>query len=135
MNDSKTAANATVSDDEVRQRAYLLWEADGRPEGNGEQYWHQARHEAMEAMVHRMTDAVAETTDGHNPNEGSPRDEKPAKSRSKAAALATGDSASEAVKVTKPGGSKPKIAKVKDGETKPAKKGATKPRSALQTGN
>jgi hypothetical protein len=26
----------------VRERAYLLWEQDGRPEGRAEEYWHQA---------------------------------------------------------------------------------------------
>ena len=28
---------------EIRQRAYLLWEADGKPDGRHEQYWHRAR--------------------------------------------------------------------------------------------
>ncbi|WP_235021280.1 DUF2934 domain-containing protein [Caballeronia telluris] len=26
----------------VRERAYLLWEKDGRPEGRAEEYWHRA---------------------------------------------------------------------------------------------
>jgi hypothetical protein len=26
----------------VRERAYLLWEKDGRPEGQAEEYWHRA---------------------------------------------------------------------------------------------
>jgi hypothetical protein len=29
-------------DQAVRERAYLLWENDGRPEGHAEEYWHQA---------------------------------------------------------------------------------------------
>jgi hypothetical protein len=28
---------------EIRHRAYLLWEADGRAEGRDEDYWHRAR--------------------------------------------------------------------------------------------
>lgn len=35
-------------EERVRQRAYLMWEADGRPEGGADQYWHRAR-ERMEA--------------------------------------------------------------------------------------
>jgi len=27
----------------IRERAYQLWEADGRPEGQAEEYWHRAR--------------------------------------------------------------------------------------------
>jgi hypothetical protein len=30
------------SDHEVRVRAYLIWEREGRPEGNSESYWHRA---------------------------------------------------------------------------------------------
>lgn len=45
---SKTADTAaTLSDDAIRQRAYYLWEADGRPEGSGEHYWSLAHHEAI----------------------------------------------------------------------------------------
>ena len=28
-----------LDEEEVRTTAYFLWEADGRPEGNGEHYW------------------------------------------------------------------------------------------------
>jgi len=28
---------------DVRHRAYLLWEADGKPQGRDEEYWHRAR--------------------------------------------------------------------------------------------
>jgi hypothetical protein len=31
------------SDDSIRQRAYSLWELEGRPEGRSEEYWHRAR--------------------------------------------------------------------------------------------
>lgn len=30
------------SDHEVRVRAYLIWEREGRPEGASEAYWHRA---------------------------------------------------------------------------------------------
>lgn len=44
-------STVTISDDALRQRAYYLWEADGRPEGRSEHYWHLAVSEVahMEA--------------------------------------------------------------------------------------
>ena len=27
----------------IRERAYVLWEEDGRPEGRAEEYWERAR--------------------------------------------------------------------------------------------
>ncbi len=30
----------------VRNRAYALWEKDGRPDGRSDEYWQQARSEA-----------------------------------------------------------------------------------------
>jgi hypothetical protein len=30
-------------DEAVRERAYLLWECDGRPDGRAEEYWQRAR--------------------------------------------------------------------------------------------
>ncbi|MEC5409360.1 DUF2934 domain-containing protein [Paraburkholderia sp. MPAMCS5] len=30
------------SEESIRRRAYFLWEADGRPEGRDEHYWHLA---------------------------------------------------------------------------------------------
>jgi len=35
-------------DEKVRQRAYQLWEADGRPEGRDQAYWFQAVAEFAE---------------------------------------------------------------------------------------
>ena len=34
----------------IRERAYRLWELDGRPEGKAEDYWTRARH-LIEAEV------------------------------------------------------------------------------------
>lgn len=42
-------APLAVSEDAIRQRAYYLWEADGRPDGRGEHYWHLAAAEAERA--------------------------------------------------------------------------------------
>jgi hypothetical protein len=40
-----------ASDERVRVRAYLMWEADGKPNGQADLYWHRAR-ERMEAETH-----------------------------------------------------------------------------------
>jgi hypothetical protein len=32
----------------IRDRAYLLWEAEGKPDGRADEYWHRAR-ELIEA--------------------------------------------------------------------------------------
>ena len=33
------------SDEEIRKRAYLLWDRDGRPDGHSVDYWLQAARE------------------------------------------------------------------------------------------
>lgn len=38
-NKSDMSATLGVSDDAIRDRAYFLWEADGRPDGRGDHYW------------------------------------------------------------------------------------------------
>ena len=43
-----------ISEDDIRKRAYALWEADGRPEGSHEAHWLQASHELT-----RQTEADA----------------------------------------------------------------------------
>lgn len=37
-------ANGTM-EDRVRERAYALWEKDGRPDGRSDEYWQQAQSE------------------------------------------------------------------------------------------
>jgi hypothetical protein len=46
-------------DDAVRARAYLLWEADGRPDGRAEHYWQMALVEAEPAKGKRASSAKA----------------------------------------------------------------------------
>jgi hypothetical protein len=49
-------------EDRVRDRAYALWERDGRPDGRSDGYWQQARSEVEaeeaepgnESPVHEM---------------------------------------------------------------------------------
>jgi hypothetical protein len=35
----------TPDQDAIRRRAYALWEADGRPHGRDDEYWHRAERE------------------------------------------------------------------------------------------
>ncbi len=39
----KGEAGTTHIDHRVRERAYLLWEAEGRQDGGADEYWHRAR--------------------------------------------------------------------------------------------
>ncbi len=36
-------SEATAVSDRIRQRAYLLWEGEGRQDGRADKYWHRAR--------------------------------------------------------------------------------------------
>lgn len=36
-----------IKDDDIRNRAYALWEAAGRPDGSHDYHWHQAREELL----------------------------------------------------------------------------------------
>lgn len=96
-----------VNEDAIRQRAYYLWEADGRPEGKHDHYWAQAHHEATKAFVEATGNGVAKATKGK-----------------------TANAVPAAVKSKPPKAAKPKAAK--SAEPKPAKKAATKPRAAVK---
>ena len=41
----------------IRERAYQLWVADGRPDGSSDAYWLNAQHEML---MHSVERAVAE---------------------------------------------------------------------------
>ena len=43
--------NTEALEDRIRERAYQLWEEDGRPDGKSDDYWVRARH-LIEAEVH-----------------------------------------------------------------------------------
>ncbi|WP_423065833.1 DUF2934 domain-containing protein [Devosia sp. CN2-171] len=98
---------ALVSEDAIRQRAYFLWEADGRPDGAHDHYWARAHAEATEAFVAATSNGVAKATKGK-----------------------TANSAPATVKATKATKEKVKAKAVKAAEPKPVKK-ATKPRAAV----
>ena len=43
--------DSALSEDAIRHRAYVLWEADGRPEGRDEHYWHLASSQLLVETV------------------------------------------------------------------------------------
>jgi hypothetical protein len=51
MSDTEQENATPGPEDQIRTRAYLMWEVDGKPDGGADQYWHQAR-ERMEAETH-----------------------------------------------------------------------------------
>lgn len=64
-------------EDEIRRRAYSIWEREGRPEGRHESHWEQARREGT-GQTGPMRDAQAETAgDGAGLAPGAPRRIKP----------------------------------------------------------
>lgn len=70
------------TDDALRQRAYYLWEADGRPDGQSDHYWHLAHAEATQAMIEKTADAVARVSRGKNPLDPPPAVKAKLKSKS-----------------------------------------------------
>jgi hypothetical protein len=36
------ASDVAAREDRIRERAYYLWEANGRPPGRDEEFWHRA---------------------------------------------------------------------------------------------
>jgi hypothetical protein len=100
-----------VSEDAIRDRAYYLWEADGRPEGRGDHYWGIAHAEATKAFIKATSNGVAKATKG-----------KPAN----AAPAAVKATKTTKAKVKEAAAPKPKI----KAEAKPAKK-PVKPRAAV----
>jgi hypothetical protein len=67
---SKSTSPADAADtDAIRARAYLLWEADGRPEGRAEHYWRLAQAAAAPAKVKRASGAkTAAAAPGKKPS-------------------------------------------------------------------
>jgi hypothetical protein len=47
----------------IRERAYMLWENDGRPEGRAEEYWRRAEEEIMNQSVAGEEDPLAALDD------------------------------------------------------------------------
>jgi hypothetical protein len=51
-----TTETKAALDEAVEDRAYFLWEGDGRPEGRQDEFWHQARDERFHERAYRLWD-------------------------------------------------------------------------------
>ncbi len=101
---TKTAA-ASPSEQAIRDRAYFLWEAAGRPEGTGDHFWHLAQAEAAQAAAPDPGFAKAKAGDAKASARGKPKADSDApKTKSKS----------------------------KSADAKPAKRATPKPRAAIQ---
>ena len=98
---SKAPDFARLSDDALRQRAYYLWEADGRPEGRGDHYWQLAHDEAHKVMVEDTATRTARITKGKNPSE-MPPEVKASQKANKAKVKAGEEPKSKKAKAAKP---------------------------------
>jgi hypothetical protein len=98
----------TMTEDALRQRAYALWEADGRPEGQSDHYWHRAVAENGGRPGSPARKKAAPKADGKAKAKAAP-----AKAAPKKAAKA------EAPKAAKKSAPKPRAASPK-AATKPA---------------
>lgn len=56
---STSPQSAVDPDAAIRARAYLLWEADGRPDGRAEHYWQLAQAAPAPARPKRANGAKA----------------------------------------------------------------------------
>lgn len=92
-----------LDEDKIRERAYLIWEREGRPHGQHDQHWNQARWELLsEHEIASPADGDAgKTTAKKAPRKAAPRTKT-------ATAKAAGAEAKP--KTAKPRATKPKAA-------------------------
>jgi len=54
--------SAHLSEEAIRQRAYMIWEADGRQHGRDDHYWGLAQAEAAQQLAAATATKVAKAT-------------------------------------------------------------------------
>ena len=54
-------------EDRVRDRAYALWEKDGRPDGRSDEYWQQARSEVDAEEAEPGNESPEDATEKRQP--------------------------------------------------------------------
>jgi hypothetical protein len=55
-------------EEQVRQRAYELWEEAGRPEGRGDEFWHEAWTDITSGSEPVATATIGATASGDPPS-------------------------------------------------------------------
>ena len=61
----------TPHENDIRDRAYALWQSDGSPDGREQEYWQRAERELAEEAGLDTSEEAAEVTQP-NPPAGSP---------------------------------------------------------------
>ena len=122
----------------IQEIAYLLWEREGRPEGQEERHWHEAvaqyesehAHAAKGRVEHGATPAPSapetpsleeKRVTAREAEEAAPLEDEPVKSASKKPAGSKGKAAEAAEPVEKPKTVKPKSLKPMARKSKDAK--------------
>lgn len=127
--DSHTNSHAggrSLSDEAIRERAYYLWEADGRPEGMGDHYWHRAHEEATADFARRQAEGVANAMPHPTDNPAAAPAKKPRAKKADKQPVEL----PKADKAEKPAKLKAKVVEAVKA-TKATKKAAPKPRAAV----
>ena len=88
-----------LDEDKIRERAYLIWEREGRPHGQHDQHWNQARWELLSEQETATPAGAGKSTAKKAPRK--------AATRAKAPAAKATDGAAKP-KATKPRATKPK---------------------------
>ena len=60
----RTRMSMTQIDTLIRERAYAIWEREGRPEGRERQHWEQAAREVLASGEARKATAKPKTAKG-----------------------------------------------------------------------
>jgi hypothetical protein len=63
-NPIKKATNMPDKTQQIRERAYQIWQEQGQPDGLETDHWRQAEQEGDEAGAEIVTEAGTETSDG-----------------------------------------------------------------------
>ena len=114
----KLTTEKSVTHEEISHYAYLLWEADGKPEGKDKNYWVKA-----ETILYSPTGAQADSLTQTKPAEQPIK--APSKNSTRASATTTASKVKKPIAtVTKPKASKTSAttAKVKTASTKASSK-------------
>ena len=66
----KTQVSDRTWEQKVRERAYAIWEREGRPDGAAERHWAMAETELRAEGVERLVAPTTALLDAHPPTRG-----------------------------------------------------------------
>ncbi len=71
-------AGAETLEERIRERAYHIWEASGRPHGRDQEFWHQARAQIADDQPARPKVKARQAASAQPPRKRSRKTTKPA---------------------------------------------------------